>query len=273
MLAGTEAAAAPPEAAFARLWADSRTGDDLKELGIERPEQLGALFLADAPQLAEWTAGALPLVDDRPGRLDATAPGPADTAAYRALQEPRACADRFRSSETVLRLWPPALRERSFAWFEWQGVFNRDYDAAGRKEALAELWAVLEQTRLTTLPLLQLDSEPRIRATARTRHLQGGAHPALAFQLGAAALADRDYEAAARFFAAAREQGNAFHSPRLMRALALGLAGRRAEALEAVESVPVESLPAHAHAWRQWLLERFASGGEAAPSGGRNTAP
>ena len=113
MLAGTEAAVAPPEEAFARLWADSRTGDDLKELGIERPEQLGALFLADAPQLAEWIAGALPLVDDRPGRLDATAPGPADTAAYRALQEPQACADRFRSSETVLRLWPPALRERT----------------------------------------------------------------------------------------------------------------------------------------------------------------
>jgi hypothetical protein len=172
----------------------------------------------------------------------------------------------------VLRLWPPALRERSFAWFEWQGVFNRDYEAAGRQAALAELWAVLEQTDLTTLPLLQLDSEPRIRATARTRHLQGGVHPALAFHLGAAALAARDYESAARFFAASREEANRFHSALLLRALALGLAGRRAEALEAVESVPVESLPAHARPWREWLLKHLASGGEAAGSGGRRNA-
>ena len=84
-------------------------------------------------------------------------------------------------------------------------------------------------------------------------------HPALAFHLGAAAVADRDFEAAARFFAAARDSGNPFHSPRLLRALALGLAGRRDEALSAVESVPNESLPAHARPWRRWLLDRLAT--------------
>ena len=108
-----------------------------------------------------------------------------------------------------------------------------------------------------TLPLLQLDSEPRIRATARSRHVEGGVHPALAFHLGAAALADRDYLGAARFFAAAREEGNAFHSPRLLRALALGLAGRRGEALAAALAVPADGVPAHARPWRSWLIERL----------------
>ena len=87
------------------------------------------------------------------------------------------------------------------------------------------------------------------RASARSlvqRHVEGGVHPALAFHLGAAALADRDYEAAARFFAAAREEGHAFHSPRLLRALALGLAGHRADALAAVRAIHADSLPAHA---------------------------
>jgi spermidine synthase len=260
ILVGTNGAElSPTEEGFSRPWTGA-SGVDLRDLAIERPEQLGALFIADATTLAEWTAGALPLVDDRPGRLGGALPGPADAAVYRAMQEPQACAERFRASAFVHRLWPPLLRERTLPWFEWQGVFNRDYERAGRPNALADLWRVLEATPLVTLPLLQLDSEPRIRTTARSRHVEGGVHPALAFQLGAAALADRDYEAAARFFAAAREQGNDFHSPRLMRALALGLAGRRGEALAAVESIPVASLPPHAVAWRTWLAERLAAG-------------
>jgi hypothetical protein len=258
VLAGTNGAAAPTEAELARPWADPASGADLRDLGIEGPAQLGALFIADAGQLAEWVAGEPPLVDDRPGRLGRGLPGRAELDAYRELQRPDACAERFRRSEVVRRLWPAGLRERTPPWFAWQGVFNRDYDAAARPEAMAELWAVLGETRLVTLPLLQLDSEPRVRATARRRHLEGGSHPALAFHLGAAALADRDYESAARFFAAAREEGNAFHSPRLLRALALALAGRHDEALAGVVALAPASLPAHARPWREWLHARLA---------------
>jgi hypothetical protein len=157
---------------------------------------------------------------------------------------------------------PETLRARSLAWFAWQGVFNRAYEAANRPEALEELWQVLAASRLTTLPLLQLGSEPRIRTTARTRHLQGGVHPALAFHLGAAALADRDYDAAARFFAAAREAGNAFHSPRLLRALALGLGGHASEARAALSAIRPASLPPHAVPWHAWLEGRLADGAE-----------
>jgi hypothetical protein len=272
VLAGTNGATAPPEAAFAALWGEARSAVDLRDIGVERPEQLAALFIADAVQLAKWTAGALPLVDDQPSRLGRGSIGPDDLAAYRALQQPEACAARFGASALVLRLWPPGLRERAFDWFAWQGVFNRDYEAPARPTALAELWAVLEATPLRTLPLLQLDSEPRIRATARKRHVEGGVHPALAFHLGAAALADRDYEAAARFFAAAREEGNALHSPQLLRALALGLAGRRGEALAAALAVPADSVPAHARPWREWLTGHLADAATAGAEKSR-TAP
>ena len=266
MLAGSRGTSAPSEQPFARLWAEPDSEAELRELGIERPEQLGALFIADAAQLAAWTAGAAPLVDDRPGRLGSALSGPEDAAAYRAFQEPAACAERFRASAVLDRLWPSALRERTRAWFEWQGVFNRDYEAGGRAEALADLWAVLERTPLTTLPLLQLDSEPRIRATARARHREGGSHPALAFHLGAAALADRDYSAAARFFAAAGETGSSVHSPRLLRALALGLGGDQKNALAEVRTLPPDSLPPHARPWRDWLEGRLL-GGTSRPDG------
>ena len=40
-----------------------------RALGFEEPGQLGALFLADAPQLERMTDGVEPLVDDFPQRL------------------------------------------------------------------------------------------------------------------------------------------------------------------------------------------------------------
>jgi predicted membrane-bound spermidine synthase len=258
MLAGSNGAAAPAEAELERPWTSPGSGADLSELGIERPEQLGALFIADAAQLAAWAGEAAPLVDDQPGRLGRGLPSAAELDAYRALQREDACAARFAESAVVRRLWPPGLRERTLPWFRFQGVFNRDYDAPDRPEALAELWAVLTQTRLRTLPLLQLGSEPRVSATARRRHLEGGSHPALAFHLGAAALSDRDYEAAARFFAAAREEGNPFHPPRLLRAFALALAGRRDEALAGVLTLPAPTLAVHAQPWHEWLRDGLA---------------
>jgi spermidine synthase len=259
MLAGSNGAQMPSEDDVSRLWGHRPTAADLRDLGVEQPEQLAALFIADAAQLAAWTSGMPPLVDDRPGRLGNGLPDAKDVAAYRALQDPAACAERFSASAGVARLWPETLRARSPEWFAWQGVFNREYEAASRPEALEELWQVLAASRLTTLPLLQLGSEPRIRTTARTRHLQGGVHPALAFHLGAAALADRDYDAAARFFAAAREAGNAYHSPRLLRALALGLGGHLGEARAALSAIPPASLPPHAVPWRTWLEGRLAA--------------
>jgi predicted membrane-bound spermidine synthase len=258
MLAGTNGLDRPPsEEAFTRPWREGASGRDLRGLGIEVPEQLGALFIADAPTLGAWAAGSAPLVDDRPGRLSSSAPPPSDLAVYRELQDARACAERFRSSASIRRIWPEALRERTPAWFEWQGILNRDYEAAARPDAMADLWAVLRRSPLRTLPLLQLDSEPRITAIARARRAEGDRHPALAFQLGAGALADRDYELAARLFEEAGESGSAFHPAGLLRGAALGLAGRTAEALTLVESLPPDRLPPHAVPWRAWLIDRL----------------
>lgn len=259
MLAGTSGARAPSEEGFARPWRDA--GAALRDLGVEGPEELAALFIADAATLERWTSGVPPLVDDRPGRLSHSAPPASDRDVYRGLQEAPACAERFRTSETSRRLWPPALRERSLAPFEWRGVFDRDGEGPTRASALAELWAVLDRSSLQTLPLLLVDSEPRLAAIARARYAEGGRHPALAFHLGAAALAARDYSGAARFFAECGPEAIGAHSPVLLRGLAEGLSGRTAEALALVQSVPPAELPAHAVAWREWLVGRLRGGG------------
>jgi spermidine synthase len=253
MLAGTNGAAAPPlERAFARLWTSPRTGVDLRDLGIEVPEQLGALFVADSTALARWCGDTPPLVDDHPGRLRQSHPPPEDLDAYRELMDPRRCAERFASSPFIRRVWPAALREKTLAWFRWQRVFNEDFERWHRPTALAELWDVLDTTSLRTLPLLLLDSEPRIRDIARARASAGDRHPALSHHLGIAALAERGYEAAARHFAEADSQ---VHPAGLLRALALGLDGRPEEALRILHGL--EDLPPHAAVWRGWLEERL----------------
>ena len=256
MLVGTNGADRPPsEEAFARLWRDA--GGELRDLGVETPEELGALFIADAATLDDWTTGVPPLVDDRPGRLRPWAPPESDRAVYRGLREASACAERFRASALVRRLWPPGLRERTAASFEWRGVLDRDYEDPTRPAAIADLWAALERSPLRTLPLLLMDSEPRLAAIARARHAEGEHHPVLAYHLGAAALAERDHAAAARFFEEAGSARVGFHSPVLLRGVALGLAGRVAQALALAESLSPADLPPHARPWRDWLIERL----------------
>jgi predicted membrane-bound spermidine synthase len=266
MLAGTNGASSPAsEEGFASRWRD--TGRELRDLGVESPEDLGALFIADAPTLGEWTAGVPPLVDDRPGRLSSRLPLEADRASYRALQDSSACAERFLASPLVRRLWPAGVRERTPPSFEWRGILDRDYEDPMRAGALADLWAVLERSRLRTLPLLLMDSEPRLATIARARQAEGERHPVLAFHRGAAALAERDFAAAARFFEEAGSSPVGLHSPVLLRGLALGMAGFPAEAFAVSRSVPPEGLPTWARPWREWLIDRLGAANDREKAG------
>ena len=56
------------EGEIRRLWSDSATGRDLRRIGIEAPEQLGALFLMDGEEIDRITAGIAPLTDFYPKR-------------------------------------------------------------------------------------------------------------------------------------------------------------------------------------------------------------
>jgi predicted membrane-bound spermidine synthase len=259
MLAGTNGARrAPSEVDFGRLWRDPQTRDDIADIGLEDPGQLGALFLADAPGLAEWCRGTAPLTDDRPGRLSQSMSTPADAAAYRERIDSKANAAAFEASAFVRGMWPLALRERTAGWFAAQATLDRSFDDGRRPGALADAWQVLGETRLRRLPLLLLESEPRLRDIARQHAADAAGQPILAYQLGVAALGDRDYASAERWFALASPGGSAVYPPELLRALALGLGGRGAEALAVAKALPVDALPPHARPWRAWLVAKLS---------------
>lgn len=258
MLAGTNGAGAPAQAAFSALWHAGPTAADLVDLGIESPAQLGSLYLADRDRLRTWCEGMPPITDDRPGRLSQRAPEASEQAAHARFMDARATVVSFRSSPVIRRLWPADLREQAPAWFPLQGIWNADFDQPLRPLALAELWAVLEDTSLRTLPLLLADSEPRLRSIARARRASGDEHPMLAFHLGVAALADHDYAAAGDLFRrAGRQSGSVFPAP-LLRALALALGGQLAEAEVVASGLPAEAGSPLAE-WKRWLLLKLRS--------------
>src|SRR5207253_5716520 len=70
MLVGTRHATGPvAEARFASAWRVAGLAADLREIGFEAPEQIGATFLADAAYLRAFAAATPPLTDEFPQRL------------------------------------------------------------------------------------------------------------------------------------------------------------------------------------------------------------
>jgi spermidine synthase len=123
---------APTESALARQWQEPAVARELRAVGLERPEQLGATFLGDAAWLSEWTAGAAPLSDAWPKRLSDRLQ-PDARATFDPWLDADAARERFRESAWIRGLWPAGLRERTLAYFAAQA----EIQAVARGERLA----------------------------------------------------------------------------------------------------------------------------------------
>ncbi len=254
MLVGTRNARGPKDAAaFGRQWSDPVVGPEMRALGLERPEQLGTLFLGDAAFLAELTRGDAPLDDDHPYRLSNRPIWVAD-ATYIALTDTALTRPRFEQSALIRRLWPEAIREATLAAFPEQEIVNRfAWSAYGAgKTSLKDIHKVLTGTDLHTLVVWLMgstDEEQRAAARAAARGMQD---LELDQVLGIGAMARRDYRAAAQHFA--RAQPQAVDPERLAqwRVLALGLANDTAGAAAVMRAA--QGSPRDQAGWT-WLAQ------------------
>ena len=243
MLAGTRGLRErATEDAFAAQWRDDVVGPELVRLGVEQPEQLGATFLADADQLAPWIAGIPALEDDHPHRLSPGRPDPARQDFIERWMEVTDAAARFERSHLVQRLWPPALRDRSRALFAPQRIVNAVTFWPPRSPGLEDLRDLLTESPLRTLPLLAAGSSPVLQEISARAWAAEMRSPALDAQMGAGALARRDYAGAATHFsAAAAPGGRDAIGARVYQAFALLMADKPADAravLAAIGSAP-----------------------------------
>jgi hypothetical protein len=235
-------------------------GAELRALGIERPEQLGAMFLADADRLREVTGETAPLVDDFPKRLANTlVDGSKLQGIYSPWMDTAAARWRFRESGLMERVWPEPLRDATLDQFDHQRMINESETSRWSAQRLDDLHAVLTETDLRTLVLWLLDARGDELRAVRRALARGGesrGHPA---RLAFGALADREYGVAADHLEAALENRSRDRKLMELRLYALCMAGRP-DAATAVAREASEWLPPDARQrwYREWMNETFA---------------
>ncbi len=236
MLAGTRGLEGPPDAsAFARQWSHPVLGRALRDIGVEVPEQLGALFIADAETLAEWTRGAAPLDDDHPLRLSARVPALGELEYVRMMDVDETRA-RFAKSPFVRQVWPEALRLRTLDYFAPQRIVNAillpSYVPGLPAPGLTELEQLITSTALRA-PVLWMMGGTLDDQRVADEALAAGVHePRIDEMLGVRAMTARDYRRAEELLARAQPYAN--HADQILRwrILALTLAGDREHAVE-----------------------------------------
>jgi hypothetical protein len=201
MMVGTNGAAGPvDEEVFARQWRDPKAAQELRALGFDEPEQLGALFVGDARYLEELTRDALPVVDDQPARLRLSAADPPADALVEAWRDEDAASRRFQESPLVARLWPTELRKRTLSYFHWQRLENDllfDRPGPGFSKDLGTVASVLGGTDLRLPVLLLLGSDPDLqRGLAEGSTLGQRNDPDVLRHRAIGLLAERDFPAA-----------------------------------------------------------------------------
>ena len=259
MLAGTRGAPRPvSEQQFSAQWRDQVVAPEMMDLGFERPESLGATFLADATTLGEWTRGVRPLDDDHPGRILARyPPDEHGDPIYRSWMNPQAVRERFESSAFVREVWPTTLRKRTLEFFLPEAVLDGLF-VWDLLNPIQILHGVLTRSSLHTLPLLLMGTEPAIQRIAVPLYGAGTRDSGLEFEMGAQAMSARDYEGAAQHLALVTEASHLVMA-RLLRTLALGLLGREAEASQCLDSLDFRTLArsdAYSALWLRHFLQR-----------------
>jgi spermidine synthase len=186
---------------FSRQWRDPVVAEELRATGLERPAQLGALFIADAADLENLTRSSLPLTDDFPRRVSPEEIWEVEhSPVLAALMDPRGARERFLRSDLIRRLWPRALMDESLEYFDYQRMINGFFDPSftrGPSNEWDDFHRVLSKTSLKTLPLWLMGStqkEQEIAEGLAEKQVDGeDLHHVLAKRL----LAERDYPGAA----------------------------------------------------------------------------
>ena len=193
-----------------QLWNDPASGADLRRIGIEVPQQLGALFLMDGEEIDRITHDVAPLTDFYPKRL--TDERWDDEASHRFaltyLDAPSAF-QRFLWSPLINRIWPEALNPETAGL---QSFFNlrqsRYLSGMTGSNELAELDLYLRRSRLR-IPVLEVLGSDGFRLSIAERVAKKSQPPPLETMpdLVAGALAQRDINGAIRLLENEKDRG------------------------------------------------------------------
>ena len=260
MLAGSRNASySPSENSFSRQWHDPVVRSELRALGLERPEQLGALFMSDADHLNALTRDTPPLVDNYPKRLSV---GFFNREPHRTFYDrwmnPLLTRERFEKSTFIRKAWPYGMRRRTLDYFEAQRLLEASLISQADKTRdqgtrIATLHTLLTQIDLRTLPLWHLQIQDDLLYAVDTRLKAGEEKTPYLPYLSARALAERDYTLAARYYAQSSDP-----TLRYLYLYALCMAGNTAEVERLAAGWKDQILQDTAQRfYYQWLAQTF----------------
>jgi predicted membrane-bound spermidine synthase len=190
-----------------QLWTNPDSGADLRRIGIEVPQQIGALFVMDGEEIDLITRDVQPLTDFYPKRL--TDEPWDDEASYRFvfryLEAPSAL-QRFLRSTFVKAIWPETLNQSLESLFILRQTRYLS-DSIGSNK-LAELDLYLRHSRLRT-PVLEVLGSNGFRLAIAERVAKQAQEPPLDTMpdLIAGALAGRDINGAIRLLENKKDRG------------------------------------------------------------------
>jgi spermidine synthase len=193
---------------LARLWSDPATSTDLSRVGMEVPEQLGALFVMDGKEIDRITHDILPLTDFYPKRLS---DAPWDEQASRRFalpyMEASSAIDRYLAFPLISGNGNETLNQSLKSCFIIREARYR-CGSVGRCNDLAELDIYLRRLPLRT-PVLEVLGSDEFRLAIAQRVARQSAAPSLETMpdLIAGALARRDIDEAIRLLESQKDRG------------------------------------------------------------------
>ena len=236
MMVGTRNARGPvSEDQFTRQWRDPPVSAELADLGLEEPEQLGALFIGDAAYLRALLADAPPLVDDDPKRIEAPLQSREEAARLlRSFSDATVARERFRRSPLIAGLWPERLRAASLACFEVQNVINAQYHGilSPGPGSMEVIHGLLTQSALKMPVVWLLGSDSDVQRVVAGAGPQELVHPIMQYHLGIGRLAERNFAGAVEPFRLAEQvnDGPTSQNAFRLRTYALAMSGQAGEA-------------------------------------------
>jgi hypothetical protein len=191
-----------------QLWSDPAANADLSRIGLEIPQQLGALFLMDAEEIDRITHDIAPLTDNYPKRLT-DEPWDEQASHHFALtyMEAASAVDHFLRSPLIRGLGWETLKEILESCFVFREMRYR-CGIVARCNTLAELDIYLRRSPLRT-PVLEVLGSDEFRIAIAERIARKSETPPLEAvpDLVAGALARRDINGAIQLLESEKDRG------------------------------------------------------------------
>jgi spermidine synthase len=240
-----------------QLWNDPKTGADLRTIGIEVPQQLGALFLMDGDEIDRITHNVAPLTDVYPKRLsDQSWDDEANHRLALSYLTAPAAVERFVRSSLINQIWPETLNPGVAEMEPFFTIRQTRYlsETVGSNK-LAELDLYLRRSRLR-MPVLEVLGSDALRVSIAERVARASSTPPVEVtpDLMAGALAQRNFDRAIQLLENEKDRGDLVANDMFLLAYLYCLNGSvdKAETLIAQNAATIKK-----DSFADWLLEKL----------------